>query len=326
MLSEHDHIHTISNHRCWLALPLVLALCLSLVGVALSQQSDPPIKLDVLLETVRNVAALRRTLIPEATRRLVREIKRRGVDFQMSPADELRLRAAGGRPLVIDAVRANFRPLTTPTPILTPPPAPTSTPTPTPTPTDRGYHKLIEQATAELRKSNADEAVRLLREAVKLDPSERDAYQLLGSTLLYQKGQFDGIGDVMFKTLQRDGVVVFRLSHDHSNGTFQSRCVGNLTLAKNVVSFVADDNIDKFRVGYGDIVELKLSGARPNSFTLKLAQAGGRALEYRFSTAAPLTATGGQKFEASGVAPALRDQLYIDEARLIVQLINIPQH
>jgi hypothetical protein len=187
------------------------------------------------------------------------------------------------------------------------------------------YLELVEQANAELAKSNADAAVGLLRRAVDLDPAERDAYLLLSYALLYYKGQFQPAADVMLKGLERDGVVVFRVSHDHSGGTLRERCFGTLVVARNVVSFVADNDVDKFRAGYGEIRGLKVGNSNfDNVFTIKLQQAGG-ASEFTFSTNAPLNAAGAQKFEASGVAPALRSNLLIDEARLIVQLIKLGQ-
>ena len=42
---------------------------------------------------------------------LVQEIQKRGVDFEMTPQVEAELRTAGAKPPVIDAARANYRPL-----------------------------------------------------------------------------------------------------------------------------------------------------------------------------------------------------------------------
>jgi hypothetical protein len=43
------------------------------------------------------------------TRELVREIETRGVDFEMSAADESEIRSVGARPEIIEAARANYR-------------------------------------------------------------------------------------------------------------------------------------------------------------------------------------------------------------------------
>jgi len=43
------------------------------------------------------------------TREFVREIESRGVDFEMTPADEAEIRGAGARPEIVEAARANYR-------------------------------------------------------------------------------------------------------------------------------------------------------------------------------------------------------------------------
>jgi hypothetical protein len=70
-----------------------------------AQKATHPIKKKGLLDTLRT------NVVP--TNLLVQHIERRGVDFQMNSADEAELRAAGARPEIIEAVRANYRPMTT---------------------------------------------------------------------------------------------------------------------------------------------------------------------------------------------------------------------
>jgi hypothetical protein len=88
---------------------LTTAVCFQLISTkaVTAQKSIHPIKKKGLLDTLRT------NVVP--TNVLVQHIERRGVDFQMSSQDEQELRAAGARPEVIEAVRANYRPSSTST-------------------------------------------------------------------------------------------------------------------------------------------------------------------------------------------------------------------
>src|SRR5215470_13696192 len=50
-----------------------------------------------------------------STQEIVQAIQQRGVNFQTTPEVETEFRQAGARPEVIDAMRANYRPMTTTT-------------------------------------------------------------------------------------------------------------------------------------------------------------------------------------------------------------------
>lgn len=84
-----------------LALASVLAASLLAPGAARAQGKKPITK-DGLVKAVR-INGL-------STAELVQQVQQRGVNFQMTPAAEQELRAAGGRPEVIAAARANYRP------------------------------------------------------------------------------------------------------------------------------------------------------------------------------------------------------------------------
>ncbi|HZI18100.1 MAG TPA: hypothetical protein VEY09_05835 [Pyrinomonadaceae bacterium] len=79
---------------------VLLAAALALPPSAL-MQNKKPISKTGLINSVR-INGL-------TTRELVQQIERRGVDFEMTAADEGELRAAGARPEVIEAARANHR-------------------------------------------------------------------------------------------------------------------------------------------------------------------------------------------------------------------------
>ena len=82
---------------------LAAALLASLLAPAASAfaQAKKPISKDGLLKAVR-INGL-------STAELVQQIQQRGVAFQMTPADEQELHAAGARPEVVAAARANYR-------------------------------------------------------------------------------------------------------------------------------------------------------------------------------------------------------------------------
>src|SRR5947209_3845029 len=78
----------------------LLAILLLVTGSTLAQQKKP-ISKSGLLESIR--------LNGLSTRELVDRIEQRGVSFQMTAADEEEFRAAGARPEIIAAARANYR-------------------------------------------------------------------------------------------------------------------------------------------------------------------------------------------------------------------------
>ena len=89
-------------------LSLLAALLVSLVVLAaLSHhsgfaQATHPIKKKGLLDAIKLNAL--------STKELVARIQQRGVDFQLTPADEAELTRAGARPEIISAARENYRP------------------------------------------------------------------------------------------------------------------------------------------------------------------------------------------------------------------------
>ncbi len=97
-----------------------VALCVACAALvfagAASTQTKKPITKQGLVNAVK-INGL-------STRELVAQIERRGVDFEMSAADESDLQSVGARPEIIDAARANYRPAVAaarPTPANVPP-------------------------------------------------------------------------------------------------------------------------------------------------------------------------------------------------------------
>jgi hypothetical protein len=116
--------HSGSSRLTFIALAAACAALL-FAGAA-STQTKKPISKQGLMNAVK-INGL-------TTRELVGQIERRGVDFQMSAADESDLQGVGARPEIIEAARSNYRPTVAAAPpprTNTAPPPRTNTTTPT---------------------------------------------------------------------------------------------------------------------------------------------------------------------------------------------------
>src|ERR671917_114885 len=80
----------------------LLAAALLLFPAASAAQAKKPITREGLVKAVR-INGL-------STAELIQQVQSRGVSFQMTAEAEAELRAAGARPEVIEAARANYRP------------------------------------------------------------------------------------------------------------------------------------------------------------------------------------------------------------------------
>jgi hypothetical protein len=325
-------------------------LVILIYGLTLAQASHP-IKKKALLDVLKT------NVVP--TTRLVQEVERRGVDFKMVAADESEIRAAGGRPELIEAVRANYRPLTTSTKgsssskaIFNVPPGPplsknevitmlqsgvgsprveqfvmarkvsfkmspqiakeikaaggtnslvgvitdvasgrvttsvasSAVPAKSAAPT---YDDLTDQAVAINKANDPDGAIRLLQQAISMNPNEPMAYQLLGFVQLYSKRDVASAQANMKLAIEKGGAAVFRTFHDHAEGTFTSYCEGSLFVTKTDVTFKADDGKDTFEATDQKIKEAKtnrLVGFQYGAFHIKVDQGNG-SKNYNFAPA-----------------------------------------
>lgn len=96
---------SLRNVRVLLVAFVALSLALLLAASAEMQTVKKPITKQGLVNAVK-INGL-------TTQELVQQIERRGVDFEMTAADESDLRSVGARPEVIEAARSNYRPSTT---------------------------------------------------------------------------------------------------------------------------------------------------------------------------------------------------------------------
>jgi len=295
-------------------------------------QAKKPITKDGLVKAVR-INGL-------STAELIQQIHQRGVGFQMTPAAEAELRAAGARPEVVEAARANYRPGTpagtsarTRSNVPAGPPlskneivtmlqagspparveqfvdargvsfrlnaqstreikaaggtnslvgtiaaaysaagaparrsasaARNSRP---PAPRGPDYDDLTDDATAAYESRNAPRAVQLLQQAIRLDPAQPRAYQLLGFTQLYLQNDLASAEQSMRRAIQLGGSAAFRVFHDHADGSFKQTCSGTLFVTQTNVTFKADNGRDTFEAVDRDIREIKVNkfvGANP---------------------------------------------------------------
>jgi formylglycine-generating enzyme required for sulfatase activity len=115
-----------------------LALVLLSVMAGLGVTQSGPISKEVLVNALKE---LRRGDSQDV---IVKEVRARGVDFELTKQIETELRRAGGAPRLINAVRDNFRPSLSPIPASTPIRRPAPTPNPTPPPQRITNHAGIE--------------------------------------------------------------------------------------------------------------------------------------------------------------------------------------
>ena len=131
------------------------------------------------------------------------------------------------------------------------------------------YEALVDKAVSQYDVSkDAAGAVGSLQQAVKLNPNNARAYQLLGFTYLYGQQNFVEAEKNMREAVNRGGSAVFRVFHDH-DGLFTETCQGSLYVAKDAVRFESDDNIHTFQTDDVNIKEVKTNSAFRRAFQTK---------------------------------------------------------
>jgi hypothetical protein len=188
-----------------------------------------------------------------ATTRVEQFVTARGVNFKMTPQIAKEIKAAGGNNALIGAI-TQMASGKAPTPITTTASASTKSAAPT-------YDDLTDQAVEANKIKDADSAIRLLQQAISMDPSQPMAYQLLGFVQLYSKNNVTAAKENMKLAVEKGGAAVFRTFHDHAEGTFASYCEGSLFVTKTDVTFKADDGKDTF-----EAIDQKIKEAKTNRF------------------------------------------------------------
>lgn len=266
---------TIGNNKSFFKL-ITVCFLIFIVGISsFAQYKGAPVKKDRLLKALKS-----RQL---QTGDIVTIINRNGVDFRLTEEIKKALIAAGARPEVINAVAENQR-----------------------SSNDnfanskrrnksssKNYDELLDQAIYSYRdQKNPQSAIRILEAAVKMNPQDPKAYQMLGYINLYGLNDPAQAEKFMLASIENGGSAVFRVYHD-DKGSFTERCTGSLYISPESMRFESDDNIHTFETSTVNIEKIKLD--RESSKTWKnhtifkvYLQIGKTDAKFRF---APITAS-----------------------------------
>ncbi len=227
--------------KCALACLLILASAINLFA----QYKGAPVKKDRLIKALRSKQL--------QTRDIVAVINSNGVDFRLTPETRKILIAAGARPEIIKAVADNLRIVPGDDSTFAKNNKSNRNKTLPP-----NYDDLLNRAMFSYKdKKNPKGAVRYLETAVKLDPKNPAAYQMLGFVNLYGLNNPAQAEKLMHEAITNGGSAVFRVYHDDSGG-FSNRCSGSLYISPESIRFESDDNRHTFETSVGNVEKIKL--------------------------------------------------------------------
>lgn len=230
------------------------------------QYTGSPVKKDLLLRELRSKQL--------QTRDIIQVINESGVDFKLTPLLQNKLVAAGARPAVIEAVKNNYRDTSQPISkrAITKNKVNKTRPETGGNSDQRSaitYNQLLERAIDFYdNKKNRQAANDSLQEAVKLQPKNPRAYQLLGFMNLNGARNFDEAERYWKTAINLGGSTVLRVIHDH-NGIFITSCKGSLFIAGDTVRFESDDNKHTFETRDQNIKEIKVNSVFKRLVQLK---------------------------------------------------------
>ena len=191
-----------------------------------------------------------------------KNIEARGVSFKATPQIKTDIRKAGGSVALVNLIAASYVD-----------PNQNSSgnnvaDSGTPDTSDR-YENLINQAVDQYdNQKNTLGALSTLQDAIKIEPNEPRAYQLLGFMSLYGQQNFAAAEKFMREALNRGGSAVFRVFHDH-DGIFSDTCQGSLFIAKDAVRFEGDNNVHTFETTDASIKQVKMNSSWKRAFQTK---------------------------------------------------------
>lgn len=196
------------------------------------------------------VVALLQNGVPDAQVR--KNIENRGVNFQITPEIKTEIRQAGGSVALVNLIAASFD---------NPNQNSVSNNVSDTGDASSRYEDLINQAIDQYdNQKNPPAATASLQQAVKLEPNQARAYQLLGFMTLYGVRDYTAAETHMREAVNRGGSAVFRVFHDH-DGIFTDTCEGSLYIAKDTVRFEGDDNRHTFQTADSEIKQIKTNSA-----------------------------------------------------------------
>ena len=121
------------------------------------------------------------------------------------------------------------------------------------------YDDYMDRVSSSWSARDWNSAITYAQQAVQLDPSRPQAYQYLGTMLLYTRNDFAGAEQAMRAAIERGGSAAFIVYHDHT-GNFSEYCQGTFFVTKSGVSFKADNGVDTFETVDSNIKEAKTNG------------------------------------------------------------------
>lgn len=214
-----------------------------------------------------------------------KNVEARGVNFKATPAIKNEIRKAGGSVALSNLITASY----------VDPNENSSGNNIAGGSTDvsDSYESMINQAVDQYdNQKNTAGAITVLQNAVKAEPNEPRAYQLLGFMTLYGQKNFESAETFMREAVNRGGSAVFRVFHDH-DGLFKDTCQGSLYIAKDTVRFEGDDNKHTFETTDANIKQVKMNSifktfykAKSGSFKIVLKSGESDSVKFSF---APLT-------------------------------------
>ena len=231
-------------------LKITIACFLILInGVNLfAQYKGAPVKKERLIKVLRS-----RQL---QTSDIVSVINTNGVDFKLTAEIRKALVAAGARPEVIRAIAGNQRLAAGNSTMLAK--SKKRKNNKNTNPAMLNYEDLVEQAIYSYKEQkNPKGAARFLETALKMNPKNPTAYQMLGFVNLYGLNNPTNAEKLMRESIENGGSAVFRVYHD-DNGKFTHRCTGSLYISPENIRFESDDNRHTFETSTVNIDRIKL--------------------------------------------------------------------
>jgi|GEM_PF-1186171 len=212
--------------------------------------SGAPLSKDAVLALLQNGVA---------DAQVQKNIKSRGVSFQMNPETAREIKAAGGSDALVGMIFASYSGPASPEPGRESGSTKGAVKS-----ASEVYDELMDRALDNFRTVTALDAlgtrnaIQLLQQALTLDPNNPRAHQSLGYIKLYglSASNFGEVEGHFSKAISLGGNAVVRVFHDH-NGIFSDVCEGSLYISKDMVRFESDNNVHTFETGKDNIQQVK---------------------------------------------------------------------
>jgi len=184
----------------------------------------------------------------------------RGVNFAVTPQITAEIKSAGGDRSLIGAITEKSQTqAASNTGGYTDSPFGSNGTGAAPSNSGPDYDDYMDKVSSAWSAQDWNSAISNAQQAAQLDPARPQAYQYLGTMLLYARGDFAGAEQAMRAAIERGGSAAFIVYHDHT-GNFSNYCQGTFFVTKTGVSFKADNGVDTFETADSNIKEAKTNG------------------------------------------------------------------